>query len=256
MKKLLSLMLVLLMVLSMVACSNKQTPVEPDNPSTETEYEGLALNIKNKTGKTINEVYIYPTGGEKGNSVVEAGWKDKDADGENYEQFIYIVREKGAEMEMYVVFEDGSDMTCNVGTLAMYDKLSMKGPTADDLKHELNDDEAEAALMNSLVALGKTSDNFYPGYELIPVELKNKTGNDKPVSDYVLNSKLTQRYIKKALAYLDFMFKAYDNEEKRHLTICVGCTGRFTSISIVNRISPVSGLANSKPAERSSPYIL
>jgi hypothetical protein len=176
MKKLLSLMLVLLMILSVVACSNKQTPVEPDNPSTKTEYEGLALNIKNKTGKTINEVYIYPTGGEKGNSVVEAGWKDKDADGENYEQFIYIVREKGAEMEMYVVFEDGSDMTCNVGTLATYDKLSMKGPTADDLKHEPNDDEAEAALMNSLVALGKTSDNFYPGYELIPVELKNKTG--------------------------------------------------------------------------------
>ncbi|MBR3266426.1 MAG: RNase adapter RapZ [Erysipelotrichaceae bacterium] len=66
-------------------------------------------------------------------------------------------------------------------------------------------------------------------------KLKNKTGNDKPVSDYVLNSKLTQRYIKKALAYLDFMFKAYDNEEKRHLTICVGCTGgQHRSVTMAN----------------------
>ena len=56
-------------------------------------------------------------------------------------------------------------------------------------------------------------------------KLKNKNGNDKPVREYVLNSKLTQRYLKKTIAYLDFMFKAYDNEEKRHLTICVGCTG-------------------------------
>lgn len=66
-------------------------------------------------------------------------------------------------------------------------------------------------------------------------KLKNKTGNDKPVRDYVLNSKLTQRYIKKTLAYLDFMFKAYDNEEKRHLTICVGCTGgQHRSVTIAN----------------------
>ena len=56
-------------------------------------------------------------------------------------------------------------------------------------------------------------------------KLKHKTGKDKPVRDYVLNSKLTQRYIKKVTSYLDFMFKAYDNEEKRHLTICIGCTG-------------------------------
>lgn len=66
-------------------------------------------------------------------------------------------------------------------------------------------------------------------------KLRNKTGNDKPVRDYVLNSKLTQRYIKKAIAYLDFMFKAYDKEEKRHLTICVGCTGgQHRSVTIAN----------------------
>ena len=66
-------------------------------------------------------------------------------------------------------------------------------------------------------------------------KLKHKTGNDKAVQDYVLNSKLTQRYIKKVLDYLDFMFKAYDNEEKRHLTICIGCTGgQHRSVTLAN----------------------
>ena len=66
-------------------------------------------------------------------------------------------------------------------------------------------------------------------------KLKNKTGNDKAVREYVLNSKLTQRYLKKVIAYLDFMFKAYDNEEKRHLTICIGCTGgQHRSVTIAN----------------------
>ncbi len=71
-------------------------------------------------------------------------------------------------------------------------------------------------------------------------KLKNKTGNDKPVREYVLNSKLTQRYLKKTTAYLDFMFKAYDNEEKRHLTICIGCTGgQHRSVTIANYLYDV-----------------
>lgn len=66
-------------------------------------------------------------------------------------------------------------------------------------------------------------------------KLKNKTGNDKPVQDYVLNSKTTQKYIKKTLDYLDFMFKAYDSEEKRHLMICIGCTGgQHRSVTLAN----------------------
>lgn len=66
-------------------------------------------------------------------------------------------------------------------------------------------------------------------------KLKNKTGNDKAVRDYVLNNTTTQRYIKRLLSYLDFTLKEYDNEEKRHLTICVGCTGgQHRSVTIAN----------------------
>ena len=66
-------------------------------------------------------------------------------------------------------------------------------------------------------------------------KLKKKTGNDKAVKNYVLKSKTTQRYLKKLIPYLDFNFKEYDKEEKRHLTICVGCTGgQHRSVTIAN----------------------
>ena len=66
-------------------------------------------------------------------------------------------------------------------------------------------------------------------------KLKKKTGNDKAVKDFVLSKKATQRYLKKLISYLDFNFKEYGKEEKRHLTICVGCTGgQHRSVTIAN----------------------
>ena len=66
-------------------------------------------------------------------------------------------------------------------------------------------------------------------------KLRSKTGNDKEVKNYVLKSKVTQRYLKKLIPYLDFYFKTYNNEEKRHLTICIGCTGgQHRSVTIAN----------------------
>ena len=204
MKKLLSIMLVLLMALSVFAC-NGTTPAQPDEPEKPVEqpteapaveqpteapvepepeatvnYEGLALQLKNKTGLTIKALYISEKGeglyAKKLNSVVEEGWKDKDADEENYEQFIYIVREAGKEMEVTVVFEDETTVVWDVGTLAMYDELSLKnGADPANWEHEPVKDEDKPAC-DLIAALGKTSDNVYPGYELIPVELKNKTG--------------------------------------------------------------------------------
>ena len=199
MKKLLSIMLALLMVLALVACNQKPAeepqvteapsepteptePTEPNEPTEPTEpevqYEGLALQLKNKTGLTIDEVYIYPVGEDMGNSVVEKGWPDKDADGENYEKFIYIVREPGKEMEVTVVFADGTKVVWQgVGTLATYDELSMKkGTDPAAWEHEVLDKDEDKAQCDLAAAIGKTADNYYPGYELIPVELKNKTG--------------------------------------------------------------------------------
>ena len=50
-----------------------------------------------------------------------------------------------------------------------------------------------------------------------------------------MSKKNTQDYLKTLIAYLDFTFKLYDNEEKRHLTVAVGCTGgQHRSVSITN----------------------
>ena len=208
MKKLLSIMLAALMLLGVIACSGTNPAPEATNapaeqqaqpadtqtepadtqtePATEPEpaetvvYEPLALQLKNKTGLTIKAVFISEKGedlyAKKLNSVVEEGWQDKDADPENYEKFIYIVREAGREMEVTVVFEDETTVTWDVGTLAMYDELSLKnGADPANWEHEPVKDE-DKATCDLVVALGKTADNFYPGYVLIPVELKNKTG--------------------------------------------------------------------------------
>lgn len=167
MKKVLSLVLVLLMLAGAVVCFADGEPT----------YVALGLNIKNKTGATIDAVYIYAAGGEKGNSVVAPGWQDKDANKADYEKNIYIVREAGAEMEILVVFEDGTEATRSLGQLAMYTKISLKdGKEPEGWEIELVDDDEDKALIDAVVAVGKTADNFYPGYEILPVEFKNKTG--------------------------------------------------------------------------------
>ena len=174
MKKLLSLVLVLLMVLGTVVFTTART-VEA---STE-NYVALGLNIKNKTGATIDAVYIYPAGGDKGNSVVAPGWQDKDADKANYEKNIYIVREAGAAQELLVVFADGTEAKKDLGELKMYTKISMKDgvdPAAWEV--ELEDKAENKAAMDAAVAVGKTADNVYPGYELLAIELKNKTSKN------------------------------------------------------------------------------
>lgn len=66
--------------------------------------------------------------------------------------------------------------------------------------------------------------------------LKAKTGNDIEVKEFVLKSKRSQEYLVKLIDYIDFMLSAYDTSgDKRHLTICIGCTGgQHRSVTIAN----------------------
>lgn len=66
-------------------------------------------------------------------------------------------------------------------------------------------------------------------------KLKKKTGNDKAVKDYVMNGKNTRTYLKKLISLLDFTIKSYLKEEKRHITVCIGCTGgQHRSVVVAN----------------------
>ncbi len=66
-------------------------------------------------------------------------------------------------------------------------------------------------------------------------ELKEMSGNDKPVRDFVLNDDLTIKMIEKIVPYLDFVIKSFQNSQKTHITIAFGCTGgKHRSVSVVN----------------------
>ena len=57
---------------------------------------------------------------------------------------------------------------------------------------------------------------FLPNPFYIP-ELRNKTGNDKEVYDYVMEKPETQEFIKRTLSYYDYLLKEYEKaiENKR-----------------------------------------
>ena len=203
MKKVLSIVLALMMVLGAVACAATPTPAattptdapkaeatvteapkaaepapateapaaEPaPEPAAEVSVVPLGLLFKNKTGVTINELYVTPVGEEKGNSIVAAGWQTKDVDAANSEKFIYIVRPAGVEFEITAVYEDGTTAT-KTTALNMYDEISMKGVAADDWKLDTANDE-DRPKIDLAVALGKTADHTYPGYVEVAAEIK------------------------------------------------------------------------------------
>ena len=66
-------------------------------------------------------------------------------------------------------------------------------------------------------------------------ELRNLTGNDKAVYDYVIEKEETQIFIKKMLNLLDYLLNEYDKEGKMHLIVGIGCTvGQHRSVSLTN----------------------
>lgn len=85
------------------------------------------------------------------------------------------------------------------------------------------------------------ADNVYdvrcfPNPFYIP-ELKQKTGNDKPVQDYVLNSPSATEFLSKLKEMMDFMIPMYIEEGRKSLIIAIGCTGgHHRSVTFANKL--------------------
>ncbi len=65
-------------------------------------------------------------------------------------------------------------------------------------------------------------------------ELRELTGLDDPVRDFVFNLRETADFLKKLYPLLGFLLPNYEEEGKGSLTICIGCTGgqhRSTAIA-------------------------
>jgi UPF0042 nucleotide-binding protein len=68
-------------------------------------------------------------------------------------------------------------------------------------------------------------------------ELKEKTGNDKEVQDYVKSFDETQEFFAKICDMLEFLLPKYIAEGKSHLSVGIGCSGgKHRSVTLVNEL--------------------
>jgi len=76
--------------------------------------------------------------------------------------------------------------------------------------------------------------------------LKNLTGNDKEVSDYVMSFHESTVFLSKLVDMLDFLIPNYVKEGKNQLVIGIGCTGgKHRSVTIANRLFDILKAKNS-----------
>ncbi|MCR5082783.1 MAG: RNase adapter RapZ [Parasporobacterium sp.] len=67
--------------------------------------------------------------------------------------------------------------------------------------------------------------------------MKQKTGNDKEVRDYVTNNPVTKEFMERLTSMVRFLIPNYISEGKSQLVIAVGCTGgRHRSVTIANEL--------------------
>lgn len=68
-------------------------------------------------------------------------------------------------------------------------------------------------------------------------DLKVKTGNDKEVQDYVMQSPDSEEFLNKLQDMLNFLIPRYVEEGKNRLVVAIGCTGgRHRSVTISNKL--------------------
>ncbi|MDF2951119.1 MAG: nucleotide-binding protein [Anaerocolumna sp.] len=77
---------------------------------------------------------------------------------------------------------------------------------------------------------------FLPNPYYIP-ELKNLTGNDSSVKDYVLQSDMAGTFLEKLDDMVTFLIPNYITEGKNQLVISIGCTGgKHRSVTLANEL--------------------
>jgi len=69
-------------------------------------------------------------------------------------------------------------------------------------------------------------------------ELREKTGLDDAVRDYVFNLDACKDFFSRLCDMMDFLLPHYTEEGKRYLVVCIGCTGgRHRSTAIAHALS-------------------
>jgi RNase adapter protein RapZ len=77
---------------------------------------------------------------------------------------------------------------------------------------------------------------FLPNPHFVP-ELKDMTGNDQPVIEYLNKSEEARETVRRFCEMLDFLMPLYQREGKSYVTVAIGCTGgKHRSVAVANEI--------------------
>jgi UPF0042 nucleotide-binding protein len=70
------------------------------------------------------------------------------------------------------------------------------------------------------------------------VRLRERSGRDREVSDYVLENSRGRAFLERLRSWLDFLLPLYESEGKAYLTMGFGCTGgRHRSVAVVEALA-------------------
>ena len=73
-------------------------------------------------------------------------------------------------------------------------------------------------------------------------ELRELTGRNKKVRDYVLKQKETKEFLRRFSEMMDYLIPLYEKEGKSYLTIAIGCTGgKHRSVVIAEHLVTMMG---------------
>ena len=68
-------------------------------------------------------------------------------------------------------------------------------------------------------------------------ELKEKTGNEKEVQDFVMGMDVSRQFLSKLVDMIQFLIPNYIQEGKNRLVISIGCTGgKHCSVTLANKL--------------------
>jgi UPF0042 nucleotide-binding protein len=77
---------------------------------------------------------------------------------------------------------------------------------------------------------------FLPNPNFVP-DLKEQTGNDPDVAEYMLEQPETEEILGRLHDMLEYLLPKYTREGKKYLTISIGCTGgRHRSVLVANEL--------------------
>ena len=68
--------------------------------------------------------------------------------------------------------------------------------------------------------------------------LRDKTGRNRLIKEFVMGSKESQEYLDKLTRFLDYMMPNFVNEGKSTLTLSIGCTGgKHRSVVLAEKVT-------------------